>query len=332
MSARVIMPPAFVRGSPDCRSPPTTSYADGGIREFSDSVTRGQVNGARQHGIRRPGVLWRRIPHGCGKAAQQCGEPRGVARRLGVCPLDGVVQRHTGEHQDRTGSAPPSRVSHASASACSPRASSNRPPATVARNRSPATFIWQRSDKPPASAGSKVARRANSSASTLSSAAPSSGSGARLAQWASARSTGSSSCPRSVRLVYGGGSRRSQAPSAHQAVGFELAQPLREELLAHLRQPAVQVGVALRAEDQFPHDVQRPPLADRVQRSRDAAGVVEQPLLAHAPECTCKTGVGAPILGVRTVLTFAAVRNTQRRDRTHGKARDRDRPGHDRPR
>jgi hypothetical protein len=87
-------------------------------------------------------------------------------------------------------------------------------------------------------------------------------------------------------FIHGGGRRRSQAPSPHQAVGFELAQPLREDVLAHLRQPAVQVGVALRAEDQLPHDEQRPPLADRVQRSRDAAGVVEQPLLAHAPECT----------------------------------------------
>ena len=85
-------------------------------------------------------------------------------------------------------------------------------------------------------------------------------------------------------FIHGGGRRRSQAPSPHQAVGFELAQPLREDVLAHLRQPAVQVGVALRAEDQLPHDEQRPPLADRVQRSRDAAGVVEQPLLAHAAQ------------------------------------------------
>jgi hypothetical protein len=33
------------------------------------------------------------------ESSQQGGEPRGIARHLGVCPLDGVVQRRTGEHQ-----------------------------------------------------------------------------------------------------------------------------------------------------------------------------------------------------------------------------------------
>src|SRR6266508_3498323 len=59
--------------------------------------------------------------------------------------------------------------------------------------------------------------------------------------------------------------------AAHQAAPLELLQAVREDVGRNPGQPCPQVGVALGADQQVPHDQQRPPLAHQLKRARYAA-------------------------------------------------------------
>jgi hypothetical protein len=189
-------------------------------------------------------------PHGCGKAAQQCGEPRGIARHLGVCPLDGVVQRRTGEYQI----AQCRRLRHGQ-----PRIGFGVLTAfqleAPARNggAEPVARDVQLAAQRQLTRQCRIEGRVQGEQQRVDAQFRR----AVLGQRCAAAPVGERAehglqfLPALGEFIHGGGRRRSQAPSPHQAVGFELAQPLREDVLAHLRQPAVQVGVAVRAEDQL---------------------------------------------------------------------------------
>ena len=110
------------------------------------------------------------------------------------------------------------------------------------------------------------------------------------------------------QLVDHGPDRRPQPALAHDPGPLQLAQPLRQHVLAHRAEPAVQVREPLRAVEQLPDDEQRPSLAHRVEGPGDPAAVAVGPSAAasdasdsaihrHRSRFSSETAVGTPNLG-----------------------------------
>jgi hypothetical protein len=75
--------------------------------------------------------------------------------------------------------------------------------------------------------------------------------------------------------------RRGQPALVHDAGRAEVAQALREDVGAHVRQVDAQIGEALGPQEQLADDQERPPLTHDVQRTRDSADVAVGALVGH---------------------------------------------------
>ena len=81
------------------------------------------------------------------------------------------------------------------------------------------------------------------------------------------------------QLVDHGRDRRAQPALAHDAHPFQFAEPLRQHVLAHAAEPAVEVREPFRAVEELADDEERPPLADGVEGPGDPA-----PVAVRAPD------------------------------------------------
>ncbi len=85
------------------------------------------------------------------------------------------------------------------------------------------------------------------------------------------------------QLVDRGRGRRRQPALAHHAALLKLTETLCQDVRARVRQPVLEVREALRAEQQFTHDEQRPPLADKVEGVGEPTCLAVGALRRHGP-------------------------------------------------